>query len=162
MLELAGNINICTSDLFLVVGDGIHMTTSTSGPRMVHYLSKYVVACKFHVILKTNGQVLPAILSRRGCVQIFISAKISSSLLYHYPLVEVSPGDWGVHHGDLTPKVLTYKLIQAVFGGTVYVVKVHLDTSNAFQSYAMVVDGDTGKVSLILINWFSSIYLACT
>jgi hypothetical protein len=126
MLELAGNIHICTSDLYLVVGDRIHMTTSIASPSMVHYLSKSVVA-KFHVILKTNGQVLPAILSRRGHVQIFISAKISSSLLYHYPLVEVSPGDWWVHHGDLTPKVL-YEVMQAVFGGTVYVIKHHEKT----------------------------------
>jgi hypothetical protein len=136
------------------------MTTSIASPSIVHYLSKSVVA-KLHVIFKTNGEVLPAILSRRGHVQILISAKISSSLLYHYPLVEVSPGDWWVHHGYLTCKVL-YKVIQAVFGGMVYVVKVHRDTLNAFQSYAMVVDGDTEKVSLILINWFSSIHLACT
>jgi hypothetical protein len=145
MLELVGNIHICTSDLTLVVGDGIHMTTSIASPTMTQFLSEDAVA-KFHVVLKTDSPIMPASLSTRGRVQIFISAKISPSLKYHYPLIEVTPGDWWVHHGGLTEEV-ALEVVQAVFGGSVYVIKVDLDPLNAWRSYATVVHADTGKVS---------------
>ena len=153
MLELAVNIHISSSELEFVVGDGIHMTTSIASPSMVNYLSESFVS-KFHIVLKTEGQVLPAILSE-GCIQIFISGKVSPPpLQYHYPYIEVASGNWWVHRGTLNPEV-SHKVMQAVFGGHVYVVKFHQNPANAWQSYATAVDVDVGKVCEVLMNWFS-------
>jgi hypothetical protein len=153
MLELAGNIHVSPSELDFVVGDGIHMTTSIASPSMVNYLSESFVA-KFHVVLKTDSQELPDILSE-GHIQIFISGKVSSPpLRYHYPYIEVAFGNWWVHRGTLTPEV-SHEVMQAVFGGNVYVVKVHRNPANAWHSYATVIDVDVGKVCEFLINFFS-------